>query len=46
MKKLAPILRHQGANLSGIIRVSLKQLKLLLMSSNNSSLELDGRVSQ
>lgn len=46
MKKLAPILRNDGDNLSSITTVSLKQLKLLLMSSNNSSLELDGRVSQ
>lgn len=46
MKKTAPILRHEGANLSSITRLRLKQLKLLLMLSNNSSLELDGRVSQ
>lgn len=46
MKKLAPILRHEGDNLSTITRVSLKQLKLLLVSSNNSSLELDGRAFQ
>lgn len=46
MKKLAPILRNEGYNVTSITTVNLKQLKLLLMSSNNSSLELDSRVSQ
>lgn len=47
IKKLAPILRNEEDNLSSITTVSFNQLKLIMMTtSNNSSLELDARVSQ
>ena len=46
MKKLAPISRNEGDNSSSITTVSLKQLKLLMMSSSNSSLALHGKAFQ